>query len=104
MGYYASVCPEASTEFQGMQMNFSQRAAFLDEQEWGEFSDDDDDYEPVVHDIQDMMGASTILIDAGSTFNSFNLPSPLTNIKACDSMRAYLQLDQSTSSLPSLHI
>ena len=96
MGHYASVCPEASTQFQGMQMNFSQRATFLDEhQEWGTFSDDDDDYEPVVHNIQDMMGASTILIDSGSTFNSFNSPSLLTtNIEPCDSMRAYSQLDQ----------
>ena len=48
-GHYASVCPKAATQFQGMQMemNFSQRSAFLDKQEWDEYSDDDDNYEPV---------------------------------------------------------
>ena len=84
------VFPKATPQFQGMQMeiNFSQQTAFLDEQEWDEYSDDDDDYEPVAQDIQNMMGPS-ILVDSRSTFNSFNLESLLTNIAPCDGMRAY---------------
>ena len=88
-GHYASVCPKATTQFQEMQMNFSQRAAFLDSDEWGEFSDDDGDYDPICQEIQHLMGSEALLIDSRSTFNSFNSESLLSDITSCDGMRAY---------------
>ena len=85
-GHYASVCPEADTQFQGMQLSFTQRTAFLEEQEW---HDDDDDGYDDEHEIGSFTDASTILIDSGSTFNSFNSASLLSDIAPCDGMRAY---------------
>ena len=70
-------------------MNFSQRAAFLDSNEWGEFSDDDGDYDPICQEIQHLMGSEALLIDSRSTFNSFNSESLLSDITSCDGMRAY---------------
>ena len=72
-----------------MEMNFSQQAVFLDADEWGEFNDDDDDYDQVLRIIQHTMGPSSILIDSRSTFNSFNSESLLTNIVSCDGICAY---------------
>ena len=90
-GHYASVCPKSTTQFQGiqMQMNFSQRVAFLDNNEWGKFSDDDEGYDPGCQEIQHFMGPDTILINSGSTFNSFNSESLLSDVTSCDGMRAY---------------
>ena len=73
-----------------MGMNFSQRAVFLDSDEWGEYSGDDKDYEPLHHgDFQHMMGPSSILIHSRSTFNAFNSESLLSDVVPCDGMRAY---------------
>ena len=111
-GHYASVCPSSDAKFQGMQLTLSQHEGHLDESEWDDNSESDycsdDEYEL----IQGLKDGSTIIIDSGSTFNSFNSASLLTNIAPCDSMRAYsngeeasitITRDLLTSSQPSKH-
>ena len=74
-GHYASVCPhtDGRTGYQGFQHVFAQ-AAITD-----------------TNDILDGMlfNENWILIDSGSTFNSFMNPNLLGTITMCEEMRAY---------------
>ena len=70
-GHYASVCPKPRVAFQGMQLELCTPCSFNQDV------------------IKNFLPQNWVLIDSGSSFNSFNDSSLLSDIGSCDEMRAY---------------
>jgi len=70
-GHYASVCPKPRVAFQGMQFELCNPCSFNQDV------------------TKNILPQNWVRIDSGSSFNSFNDSTLLSDIKSCDEMRAY---------------